>query len=140
MNLLQGQEQALDLLKELQKMQIDLEVLTSTRIGMTVNALRKSSTDDEVVSLSKTLIKNWKKFVSGSNTNSTKESSSSSSKDKKEKSEKAREDKEKEKEKKLPTQFPPPSTNTTDAVRLKCREMLVAALSVDQEEFDGKLQ
>lgn len=32
---------------------------------MTVNALRKSSSDEEVISLSKTLIKNWKKFLSG---------------------------------------------------------------------------
>jgi transcription elongation factor S-II len=49
----------------LQKLPVNLEVLTKTRIGMTVNALRKSSSDDEVISLSKTLIKNWKKFLSG---------------------------------------------------------------------------
>jgi transcription elongation factor S-II len=61
----QGQEQALELLKVLQKLPVNLEVLTKTRIGMTVNALRKSSSDDEVISLSKTLIKNWKKFLSG---------------------------------------------------------------------------
>jgi transcription elongation factor S-II len=62
---IQGQEQALELLKVLQKLPVNLEVLTKTRIGMTVNALRKSSSDDEVISLSKTLIKNWKKFLSG---------------------------------------------------------------------------
>lgn len=61
----QGQEQALELLKILQKLPVDLELLTKTRIGMTVNALRKSSRDEEVISLSKTLIKNWKKFLSG---------------------------------------------------------------------------
>lgn len=131
----QGQEQALDLLKELQKLTINLDVLTNTHIGMTVNALRKSSKDEEVISLAKTLIKNWKKFISGSN---AKESGGSSSKPKKEKEEK-REEKEREKEKKLPTQFPPPSSNTTDAVRLKCREMLAAALNVDQEEFEGNV-
>nr|CAD7397834.1 unnamed protein product [Timema cristinae] len=60
-----GQEQALELLKALQTMPVNLEVLTKTRIGMTVNALRKSTSDDEVISLSKTLIKNWKKFLSG---------------------------------------------------------------------------
>lgn len=63
--LIQGQEQALDLLKSLQTLPVNLEILTKTRIGMTVNALRKSSSDDEVISLSKTLIKNWKKFLSG---------------------------------------------------------------------------
>lgn len=66
---LQGQEQALELLKILQKLPVDLELLTKTRIGMTVNALRKSSRDEEVISLSKTLIKNWKKFLSGKKIN-----------------------------------------------------------------------
>lgn len=74
-----GQEQALDLLKALQKLPVNLEVLTKTRIGMTVNAIRKSSSDDEVIALSKTLIKNWKKFISGPNTGgSAKESGNSS--------------------------------------------------------------
>lgn len=103
---------------------------------MTVNALRKSSKDDEVISLSKTLIKNWKKFLSGSN---PKESSSGSSKPKKEKNDKIRDERDRERDRKLPTQFPPLSSNTTDAVRLKCREMLVAALNVDKDEFEGKL-
>lgn len=107
---------------------------------MTVNALRKSSKDDEVISLAKTLIKNWKKFLSGSNNStSSKESSSSSSKLKKDaKEDRPKEDKEEKKDKKIPSQFPPASTNTTDAVRLKCREMLAAALTVDKEEFEGK--
>lgn len=103
---------------------------------MTVNALRKSSKDDEVISLSKTLIKNWKKFLSGSNAKEA--SSTSSSKPKKDKEEKStREEKERDKEKKLPSQFPPASSNTTDAVRLKCREMLAAAIKSDNEDFEG---
>merc|ERR1719509_449143 len=40
-----------------------LQILTNTRIGMTVNALRKASKDDELIGLSKSLIKSWKKFV-----------------------------------------------------------------------------
>ncbi|KAK9686328.1 Transcription factor S-II (TFIIS), central domain [Popillia japonica] len=129
-----NQEQALDLLRELQKLNIDLEVLTKTRIGMTVNALRKSSTDDEVIALAKTLIKNWKKFLSGSNNkeSSSNPNSSSISKSKK-KEEKSKDDKD---SKKLPSQFPS-SSNTTDAVRIKCREMLAAALRVDKEDFEG---
>lgn len=55
----------MDLLKALQELPVNLEILTKTRIGMTVNALRKSSSDEEVISLSKTLIKHWKKFLSG---------------------------------------------------------------------------
>jgi hypothetical protein len=34
-----------------------------TRIGMTVNNLRKASNSEEVITLSKTLIKNWKKLL-----------------------------------------------------------------------------
>lgn len=105
---------------------------------MTVNALRKSSKDDEVISLSKTLIKNWKKFLSGTNS-SEKSSSSSSSKPKKDKEEKpVREEKDRDKDRNLPKQFPP-SSNTTDSVRLKCREMLATAIKTDSkpEDFDG---
>lgn len=128
----------------MQTLDINLEVLTKTRIGMTVNALRKSSKDEEVISLSKTLIKNWKKFLSGSNnSNNTKESGSGSKLSKKDgKDDKAKDDKERDKEKesrKLQSQFPASNSSTTDAVRLKCREMLIAALSVDTEEFEGIL-
>lgn len=112
-----------------------MEVLTKTRIGMTVNALRKSSKDDEVISLSKTLIKNWKKFLSGSN---VKETSSGSSKPKKDREDRSsREEKDRDRDRKLPSQFPPASSNTTDAVRLKCREMLAAAIKSDNDDFEG---
>jgi transcription elongation factor S-II len=83
------QSQALDLLKTLSGLKVNLNILTTTRIGMTVNALRysyrqcsglsifqkaqtfeecffnfrKSSRDDEVIALAKSLIKTWKKFV-----------------------------------------------------------------------------
>ena len=50
-------ENALDLLKALSELKINLDILTTTRIGMTVNALRKSSNDDEVIALAKALIK-----------------------------------------------------------------------------------
>ncbi|XP_053606605.1 transcription elongation factor S-II [Plodia interpunctella] len=124
-----GQEEALELLKALQTMAINLDVLTKTRIGMTVNALRKSSKDEEVISLCKTLIKNWKKFLSTPSTPSKDNGSSSKSKkDGKDKDKKE----EKEKDKKLPASFPPQS-NTTDAIRIKCRELLTQALKVDGE-------
>ncbi|KAF2366327.1 Transcription factor IIS N-terminal [Trinorchestia longiramus] len=42
---------------------INLTILTETRIGMTVNALRKASQDQEVIGIAKQLIKKWKKFV-----------------------------------------------------------------------------
>lgn len=110
-------------------MAVNLDVLTKTRIGMTVNSLRKSSKDEEVISLCKTLIKNWKKFLSTSNT--PKESGSSSKSKKDNGKDKEKKD-EKEKDRKLQTSFPPQS-NTTDAVRLKCRELLTQALKIDGE-------
>ena len=37
--------------------------MITSRIGMTVNNLRKSSKDDEIITVAKSLIKTWKKFV-----------------------------------------------------------------------------
>ena len=51
------------MLKVLQDLPINLNVLTKTRIGMTVNAIRKKSKEDQVITLAKALIKNWKKFI-----------------------------------------------------------------------------
>ncbi|KAG5838577.1 hypothetical protein ANANG_G00225100 [Anguilla anguilla] len=57
---------AIDLLKELKNMTMSLETLQSTRIGMSVNAVRKQSSEEEVQSLAKSLIKSWKKLLDGS--------------------------------------------------------------------------
>ncbi|XP_054744688.1 transcription elongation factor S-II-like [Anastrepha obliqua] len=54
-----GQDQALDLLKSLQALNINLEILTKTRIGITVNELLQSSKDEEVKALAKTLIEDF---------------------------------------------------------------------------------
>lgn len=140
-----GQEQALDLLRELQRLNIDLDILTKTRIGMTVNELRKCSKDDEVISLAKTLIKSWKRFLAATppSKESSKESSKSSSKSSSKNSSKSesnnKKESEKEKEAKKPSQtsFPSQSSNTTDAVRLKCREMLTNSLRVDGDLPEG---
>ncbi|XP_017068061.1 transcription elongation factor S-II [Drosophila eugracilis] len=145
-----GQEQALDLLKALQTLNINLDILTKTRIGMTVNELRKSSKDDEVIALAKTLIKNWKRFLAspapttpnhssskeGSSNNSSvgksssAKSSSSSSKDKSSGSSSSSKDKEKKSSSSSQSSFP--SGGMTDAVRIKCREMLAAALKIGE--------
>ena len=68
----------------------------------------------------------------GPNTPNNKETAGSSKKPKeKEEKPKEVEVKDKEKEKKMPTSFPPASSNTTDAVRLKCRELLTTAVRGD---------
>nr|XP_042085788.1 transcription elongation factor A protein 2 isoform X2 [Ovis aries] len=59
-------EGAMDLLRELKAMPVTLHLLQSTRVGMSVNALRKQSSDEEVVTLAKSLIKSWKKLLDAS--------------------------------------------------------------------------
>jgi len=104
--------QALDLLKGLGELDINLNILTSTRIGMTVNALRKSSDDEETVTLAKTLIKSWKKLVPESN-------------DKKEEKKKE----EKVTEKKDPPKMTPSRPGFSgDEVRSRCRDLLLGAI------------
>lgn len=44
-------------------LQLSLLAFQSTRIGMSVNALRKQSSDEEVITLAKSLIKSWKKLL-----------------------------------------------------------------------------
>jgi len=137
------QSAALDLLKTLSRLKINLNVLTTTRIGMTVNALRKSSSDDEVIAMAKSLIKTWKKLVPESA----------------EKKEKKKEEKEKSKEDKNGAEddasaagglssgslgdgkggasFPPRPQPTSDQMRLKCREMLTNALRGEGDLPEG---
>lgn len=131
-----GQEQALDLLKVLQNLNIDLNILTKTRIGMTVNELRKCSKDDEVIALAKTLIKNWKKCLtpvpakeSASSNSASKSSSKSSTNGSAKKSETKKDERDKDRSSSSgssnsnvkQTSFPSSLNTMTDAVRLKCR-------------------
>ncbi|XP_016083149.1 transcription elongation factor A protein 2 isoform X2 [Ornithorhynchus anatinus] len=123
-------------------MPITLDLLQSTRIGMSVNALRKQSTDDEVISLAKSLIKSWKKLLDASEErNDEKKKNSylpkSSSKDATDtKDQSAIKKQESPKTPTTPkiTTFPPVPI-TCDAVRNKCREMLTAALQTDNDHI-----
>jgi transcription elongation factor S-II len=136
--------QALDLLNALRKIPIDLDVLQKTRIGMTVNNLRKSVADEEVVSVSKTLIRTWKKLLdaqkdgktardggdANGNGSSGKTVDSSSGKLSSNGNGKGSfNDNPKFGDKAKQLSFP--SLDTSNSVRLKCREMLSSALSVD---------
>jgi len=55
--------QALDLLERLGDIAMNFAILKETMIGFTVHALKKSSSDEEIILKSKTLIKTWKKLV-----------------------------------------------------------------------------
>lgn len=104
---------------------------------MAVNELRKCSKDEEVINLSKKLIKNWKKLLAtpetekssstkASNGNTSSSSSKSTSKD-----DKSKDSKSKSSSQMSYTQSSSSSSSTTDVVRLKCREMLAAAIKCD---------
>lgn len=129
------QSQAMDLLQRLSDIDMNLTILTNTRIGMTVNALRKSSSDNEVISQAKSLIKTWKKFVPENG-------------DKKEKKEKEGKDgKSKEgngvsdAQKKIGDKaLPPKASATTDDVRLGCRKLLATALRGEGELPEGTVK
>lgn len=134
---------ALDLLRELKNMKMSLETLQSTRVGMSVNAVRKQSSDEEVQTLAKTLIKSWKKLLDGAEGKQEKKEegspvrSSSTSKDSgaSEKSEKSVETPTTPTTPTAPHRFTsfPPAPVTTDNVRTKSRELLVAALQTGDD-------
>jgi len=113
------QSQALDLLNCLGKLDINLQILTSTRIGMTVNALRKSSKDEETVTVAKSLIKTWKKFVPDSG------------------DKKPEKPKEEHREEKKVEKQPAAHKNhrgesfSGDEVRSRCRDLLLSAIKGD---------
>lgn len=62
-----NEEMALDLLRTLQSLPMNLDLLQKSRIGMSTNSLRKKSQSPEVSVIAKKLIKSWKKLLPGSN-------------------------------------------------------------------------
>uniref|UniRef100_A0A8C5LTJ5 Uncharacterized protein n=1 Tax=Leptobrachium leishanense TaxID=445787 RepID=A0A8C5LTJ5_9ANUR len=62
----ESKDHIVDLLKELQRFQMTVPLLRSTRIGVTVNKLKKKSKDREVGELAKDIIKAWKKLFDSS--------------------------------------------------------------------------
>jgi transcription elongation factor S-II len=146
----EGWSQAKDLLNALRDTPITLEVLTKTRIGLTVNSLRKSSSDEDVISLAKAIIKHWKKLLEAKNDEKSKpdanggnsNSSVSSSKGDNSngngkqavKQEIKRETNTKSNDSKRSNSFP---SDTANEVRLKCCEMISQALRVEIPVEDG---
>ncbi|XP_016002178.1 transcription elongation factor A protein 2 [Rousettus aegyptiacus] len=133
-------EGAMELLQELKAMPVTLHLLQSTRVGVSVNALRKHSSDEDVIALAKSLIKSWKKLLDASDAKARERRRggplpTSSSKEASEAGDPSR------KRPELPrtltprmTTFPPAPV-TCDAVRSKCREMLMAALQAGRDHM-----
>jgi len=58
-----NEDNVTDLLKALQSLPMSLEMLQKTRVGLSVNTIRKRTENPELASLTKSLIKSWKKLV-----------------------------------------------------------------------------
>ncbi|XP_064648699.1 transcription elongation factor S-II-like [Lineus longissimus] len=125
---------AQDMLDTLRGMKMNMKVLQKTRIGLTVNSFRKACETaglDSLAKQSKALIKDWKKLLDqgnakgGDDDNKALKREDSISSTSGEVS-----------SRKSSTDTPPPkqssfslkNSDTTDSVRLKCREMLKNAL------------
>lgn len=138
---------AYDALKRLQSLPITLHVLSRTRVGMTVNLLRKSSDDQQVTDLAKLLIKHWKRLLNGSATPETGARTSpaptrprepttpskpvSGVAVAEEESASGNNGATPVRERVEESRFPLSAAPTSDSVRLKCREMLTTALRAD---------
>ncbi|XP_056276743.1 transcription elongation factor A protein 1 [Pseudoliparis swirei] len=140
---------ALDLLKELRSIPMTLELLQSTRIGMSVNAIRKQSTDDEVTSLAKALIKSWKKLLDEPNSGDKPDekrkeqrssvSPSQGSPEAKEESSSSSNSSSKSEAAEVSANTLidtfPRAPNTSDSIRIKCRELLANALQTGDDHI-----
>nr|CAH8869080.1 unnamed protein product [Trichobilharzia regenti] len=56
-------ESALKYLRRLRSIEMTLDILTKTGVGIIINKVRKASDDPEVATLGKNIIKQWKKLV-----------------------------------------------------------------------------
>lgn len=149
--------QAKQLLQTLQSANITLDILHKTRIGATVNSLRKSIDDPELVTVSKDLIKKWKKLLdkdeaknkNGNNSpNISSTSTSKSSSGSKNGDGKTSNGRESSKESKNSgdsknNHSSNQASETSAEPRIKCRQMIAAALkkpfpdgSIDEEAAD----
>ncbi|XP_035665244.1 LOW QUALITY PROTEIN: transcription elongation factor A protein 1-like [Branchiostoma floridae] len=134
-------ENALDILKSLKELPMTLDILQKTRIGMSVNNLRKSSNSEEVnASLAKSLIKSWKKLLNqnGAPKRSDSTSSEPSEKSPPEGTKLQRQDSSSTAGSSFSSSQDsfPAVTKTHDSVREKCREMLANALKTDAKPED----
>ncbi|XP_041437871.1 transcription elongation factor A protein 3 isoform X2 [Xenopus laevis] len=59
-------DRILELLKELQVLEVTVPLLRSTRIGVTVNKIKKKSDEQKVTEIAKAIIRDWKKILESS--------------------------------------------------------------------------
>ncbi|XP_029475612.1 transcription elongation factor A protein 3 isoform X2 [Rhinatrema bivittatum] len=119
-------EGALDLLKELNSYSMTIQLLQSTRIGVTVNAVRKHCSDEEVVAMAKILIKNWKRLLD-------------SSVPQKEEKEKERQTEKKEKERRIELSGWKPVEESKEVCRRSAQKCKERKLSVPATKSDSHM-
>ena len=96
------------LLKDLEKSELTLELLETTRIGLSLNSFRKRVEDKDIAKLGKDIIRKWKSLIPD---------------EKKSPAEKDEEETEEEKQKR--------TLANTERVRSHCRGLLLSALTED---------
>uniref|UniRef100_A0A3Q3AN62 Transcription elongation factor n=1 Tax=Kryptolebias marmoratus TaxID=37003 RepID=A0A3Q3AN62_KRYMA len=138
-------EGAMDLLKELRDFNMTLKLLQETRIGMSVNNIRKHCTDEEVIALAKVLIKDWKRLLSKSVTHTHSHTHGPHGTKKLTGERKSRTEAPRTPTTPTSPMSPsfssaggplPPHLATGDSVRDKCIEMVAAALRTDNDFKD----
>lgn len=133
-------DSAVDLLKKLKDLPITLEVLQKTRIGMSVNTLRKKSENSDLQTQAKSLIKSWKKLLPEKSGGKSEETNGDRKTPNSDKSSRSSSPTQSTKSSSAPTTpqdnkvvtFPPPKV-TSDSVRGRCREMIVNSLKIEGE-------
>jgi len=120
-------DRAVELLKRLERMKITLSLLSKTKVGMTVNSLRKNTENEEVVAHAKALIKAWKKLVPGADSSSSGSTSNVESKKRRSSSD------HKHHHHRNPL-------DTHDQIRLSCRKLLASALKGGEQESEEFMQ
>jgi len=124
-----------DLLKRLKELPITLDILQKTRIGMTVNVVRKATNKEDIQTLAKTLIKSWKKLLDTED--KEKEKTKINRQESKDKSESESSKPPAPRDSRVDsggsTTYEVPPVKGNDPIRIQCREMLIKSLKLDDK-------
>ncbi|XP_048008217.1 transcription elongation factor A protein 3 isoform X32 [Megalobrama amblycephala] len=148
---------ALDLLRELKNFNMTLKLLQDTRIGMSVNGIRKHCTDEDVVNLAKILIKNWKKLLESAQNQKSEKTNENGSHPSKPSGSPSRISPERESRKDAPVDFFPPASifshhplrrssvdvkkerkDSTDSKKLHPRKLSIEGRRESKDSTDSK--
>lgn len=136
---------SIDMLNALKKIQVDLEILKNTGIGVVLNNLRKNCNSEELGSLAKTLLKNWKKLVNNEtlplNSTSPKSPNSNSNDSpttlNNSKEQNINNNKKKNNGSSVAQKLRLSFSDTNDPVRIKCRQLLEQSLELNEPIENG---